>query len=156
MTSSPYFSTNGQDYNSRLADTLFTQANGPAWRRFLPVRFRPQERPLPTLSRQSENGMNTASPAGVQRVALEQVQGSVSQARSQEFNADFRPVKNHLHDRWVRVAQASFQQKVLPPVELVRVGDAYFVMDGHHRVSVAKTLGHDEILAQVTVWETVS
>jgi hypothetical protein len=153
MTSSLYFSTNGQDYTDRLADTLFAQANGPTWRRLLPARFRPQERPLPTLSRQAASVVSSAS---VQHVALTQVQGSVSQARSQEFNADFRPVKNHLHDRWVRVAQASFQQKVLPPVELVRVGEAYFVMDGHHRVSVAKTLGHDEILARVSVWEAVS
>jgi hypothetical protein len=156
MTNSLYFSTNEQDYSSQLASTLFAQANGPTWRRLLPARLRPQERPLPILSRQSGNAAGAVAPSSVQRVALEQVRGSVSQARSQEFNADFRPVKNHLHDRWVRVAQASFQQKVLPPVELVRAGDAYFVMDGHHRVSVAKTLGHDEILAQVTVWEMAS
>lgn len=155
MTSSLYFSTNGQDYTGRLADTLFAQASGPTWRRLLPARFRSQERPLPTLPRQLD-ATNTGSSASLQRIALQQVQGSVSQARSQEFNADFQPVKYHLRDRWVRVAQASFQQKVLPPVELVRVGEAYFVMDGHHRVSVAKTLGHDEILAHVSVWETVS
>jgi hypothetical protein len=40
----------------------------------------------------------------------------------------------------------------LPPVDLIELGDVYFVNDGHHRISVAKMLGQREIEAQVTVW----
>jgi hypothetical protein len=40
----------------------------------------------------------------------------------------------------------------LPPVELVQVGDVYFVRDEHHRISVARTLGQLDIEAEVTVW----
>jgi len=40
----------------------------------------------------------------------------------------------------------------LPPVELVQVGDVYFVRDGHHRISVARTVGQRDIEAEVTVW----
>jgi hypothetical protein len=42
----------------------------------------------------------------------------------------------------------------LPPVELIQVGDVYFVRDGHHRISVARMMGQDSIDAEVTVWET--
>jgi len=41
----------------------------------------------------------------------------------------------------------------LPLVDLVQVGDVYFVRDGHHRISVARAFGQESIDAQVTVWE---
>jgi hypothetical protein len=37
-------------------------------------------------------------------------------------------------------------------VELVQVGDVYFVLDGHHRISVARALGQQDIEAKVMVW----
>ena len=39
-----------------------------------------------------------------------------------------------------------------PPVELIQVGEVYFVRDGHHRISVSRVLGRVEIDAVVTVW----
>jgi hypothetical protein len=42
----------------------------------------------------------------------------------------------------------------LPPVELIQVGSVYFVRDGHHRISVARAMGQQEIEAVVTVWQT--
>jgi hypothetical protein len=54
--------------------------------------------------------------------------------------------------RWLRVAAARDQGKVLPPVVLVQVGDVYFVRDGHHRISVARALGQLDIEAEATVW----
>jgi hypothetical protein len=42
---------------------------------------------------------------------------------------------------------------VLPPVDLIQLGDVYLVKDGHHRISVAKALGQEVIDAEVTVWE---
>jgi hypothetical protein len=41
----------------------------------------------------------------------------------------------------------------LPAVELLQVGNAYFVRDGNHRISVARTLGIRCLDAQVTVWQ---
>jgi hypothetical protein len=42
---------------------------------------------------------------------------------------------------------------VLPPVALIQVGDVYFVRDGHHRISVARALGRNQIEAKVTAWQ---
>jgi uncharacterized ParB-like nuclease family protein len=41
----------------------------------------------------------------------------------------------------------------LPPVELVQLGDLYFVRDGHHRISVAQAMGQESIEAEVIVWQ---
>ena len=51
------------------------------------------------------------------------------------------------------IARACYLGQVLPPIELIRLGDTYYVRDGHHRVSVARALGQDEIDAQVIVWD---
>ena len=58
-----------------------------------------------------------------------------------------------MRDRWVRVATAMIQGLALPPIDIIQVGDQFFVRDGHHRVSVARALGQVEIEAHVTVWE---
>jgi hypothetical protein len=54
--------------------------------------------------------------------------------------------------RWLRVAAARAQCKLLPPVVLVQVGDVYFVCDGRHRISVARALGQVDIEAEATLW----
>jgi hypothetical protein len=52
----------------------------------------------------------------------------------------------------VGVATAFFSPVSLPPVELVQVGDIYFVRDGHHRISVLRALKQDFLEAKVTTW----
>jgi hypothetical protein len=99
MSSSLYSATNGQDYTGRLANTLFSRANGPTWLRLLLARFRPQKRPLPYLSHQSGNPASAVAPANVQWVPLEQVRSSVGQARSRRSNAASWRVKSHLYDQ---------------------------------------------------------
>ena len=44
---------------------------------------------------------------------------------------------------------------IAPPVELIQVGDLYFVRDGHHRISVARAMGQEAIEAKVTAWHVV-
>jgi hypothetical protein len=88
---------------------------------------------------------------GLQSVPLHQIQGS--EGRAQEFTRDFRPLRRHTSERWLRVARAAAQDYGLPPVSLIRFGDIYYVRDGHHRVSVARARGQLVIEAQVTVWE---
>jgi len=89
--------------------------------------------------------------AGVQMVPLRQIQGS--QGRCHDFDRNFYPLQNHLKSRWLGVAAARQLGKALPLVELIQVGDIYFVRDGHHRISVARALGQIEIEAEVRVWQ---
>jgi hypothetical protein len=90
------------------------------------------------------------SHAGLHTVPIEQIRGS--EGRSNDFDRDFHPLQDHCKDRWLRIAAARDQDKALPPVVLVRIGDIYFVRDGHHRISVARALGQLDIEAEVTVW----
>jgi hypothetical protein len=90
--------------------------------------------------------------AGIQTVPIAQIRGS--EGRSAEFDTRFRPLQSHTKDRWVKMAVAQTEGRMLPLVELIQVGDTYFVRDGHHRISVAQALGQEEIEAVVTVWET--
>lgn len=88
--------------------------------------------------------------AGLLLVPIAQIRGS--EGRTADFDADFRPLKTHSRERWIRVAIAHNLDMGLPAVELVQVNDQYFVRDGHHRISVAKMMGQREIEAEVTVW----
>jgi uncharacterized ParB-like nuclease family protein len=88
---------------------------------------------------------------GTECVPLKKIRGSES--RGQDFDAEFNPLQARDEDRWVRVAAAWQTQGELPPVQLIRVGDVYFVRDGHHRISVARQRGQDAVDAEVTVWE---
>jgi hypothetical protein len=88
---------------------------------------------------------------GVQTVRIEQIRGSEN--RSDDFDIHFNPVHARNKERWVNVAMAMLEDVGLPPVELIKIGDSYFVRDGHHRISVARSLGQEEIDAVVTNWE---
>jgi len=89
--------------------------------------------------------------AGLQTVAINRILGS--EGRCQDFDAGFQPLRSHNKERWLRVAAARLMRMPLPPVALVEVGDRYFVLDGHHRISVARAMGQTEIDAEVTVCE---
>jgi hypothetical protein len=81
--------------------------------------------------------------SAVQAVDLSSIVGSFD--RCDDFDRRFYPLHNRLQTRWVRVASMMLQRTPLPPVELVRVQDCYFVVDGHHRVSVARALEYTTI-----------
>lgn len=99
----------------------------------------------------SEHKNNNGRYAGLQTVALTQIVGS--EGRTGDFDSRFRPLHYSDQDRWAGVAAAMQSGMVMPPVQLVQVGNHYFVRDGHHRLSVAYALGQAEVDAQVTVWE---
>ena len=90
--------------------------------------------------------------AGTRTVPIRQIRGS--QSRSRDFDPNFNPIQDHTKVRWLSVARARQHGKSLPPVKLVRVEDIYFVQDGHHRISVARALGQQDIEAEVTLWQT--
>ncbi len=84
----------------------------------------------------------------LQDVPLDAIVGSVG--RYQDFTREFMPLFDEDKGRWVGVRMAMTGLEGVPPVELYRVGDAYFVKDGNHRVSVARQLGAKTINAYVT------
>jgi hypothetical protein len=88
--------------------------------------------------------------AGVQTVPIDQIRGSGD--RAHDFDCDFYPLQTHTRARWQGIALARQKGTPLPPVALIQIGDIYFVLDGHHRISVARARGQKEIEARVTVW----
>lgn len=88
---------------------------------------------------------------GLQVVPLRYIVGS--EGRCNDFDCAFRPLKTHTQQRWFNVARAYLSGVNLPPVALIRVGDAYYVRDGNHRVSVAKAFGQLDIEALVTEYQ---
>lgn len=74
-------------------------------------------------------------------VPLDRIVGTVG--RAEDFDGSFRLRNRDLQDRWDAVAAAMARPGTsMPRVELMRLGDMYFVVDGHHRVSIARARGH--------------
>jgi hypothetical protein len=85
-------------------------------------------------------------------VPLNKIVGSVGRYR--DFTREFLPKESISQERWRAVDAAMHSQAGLPPIEVYQVGDAYFVRDGNHRVSVAHANGLKDIEAYVTRLET--
>lgn len=84
---------------------------------------------------------------GRQDVPLDKIVGSLGRAR--EFDRAFLPRRESSRDRWEGIARLAESPEGFPPVELYQVGDAYFVVDGHHRISYLQSLGTPTVEAQV-------
>lgn len=84
---------------------------------------------------------------GLRSVAIDSIIGS--QGRYRNFTRHFMPLEESLRARWKKVDDAVSAGKDLPPVELYKVCDTYFVKDGHHRISVAKAKKKHSIEARV-------
>jgi len=85
---------------------------------------------------------------GLQTIPLDSIVGTVD--RTRDFDRGFRPTTPRVRGRWQRIAAAQRRGEAFPPISVFRVGDLHFVRDGHHRVSVAKSLGREDIDAYVT------
>ena len=85
---------------------------------------------------------------GEQLIPLDSIVGTVDRAR--EFDRDFRPTSPRVRERWQRINTAQRKGEAMPPIDVYRIGELHFVKDGHHRVSVARALGHKDINAYVT------
>src|ERR671914_213735 len=81
---------------------------------------------------------------GTRTVLVSQIGGSVG--RCSEFDGDFMPAKASVEERWKRMDRAFHRGEELPPVSLYKIGSFYFVLDGHHRVSVAHYHGVEWLL----------
>lgn len=85
---------------------------------------------------------------GIETIELDTIVGTVG--RPGEFDRRFRPTSAKTRERWTRMALAQKQGESFPPIDVYRIGEAHFVKDGHHRVSVARALGHTHIESYVT------
>jgi hypothetical protein len=85
---------------------------------------------------------------GARVIKLDSIVGSVDRGR--DFDRRFRPTSGRVRERWERLALAARRGEEIPPIEVYRIGDLHFIIDGHHRVSVAHALGLSTIEAYVT------
>ena len=102
----------------------------------------PFEEVVAALGRRGERQL------GQQVIPLDSIVGTVDRGR--EFDRSFRPTSGKVRTRWERVAAAQRRGEAMPPIDVYRIGELHFVKDGHHRVSVARALGHKDINAYVT------
>jgi hypothetical protein len=105
--------------------------------------------------RRAPRGPRTLADAGAPRgaarvevIPLEEIVGTVEPTVT--FDARFRPTSEHVRARWERIALAHRRGASLPPIEVLHRCDGYYVVDGRHRVSVARALRHRDIEARVT------
>ncbi len=92
-------------------------------------------------------GLVSQSYLGMRTVEVDKIVGSVG--RHRDFDRAFLPSKPGLGERWKRIDQM-MRRGEIPPISLFKIGDAYFVNDGNHRVSVAHQQGIEMIDAEVT------
>jgi len=85
---------------------------------------------------------------GLQTIRLDTIVGTVDSSR--DFDRRFRPTSGRVRERWERLALAQRRGEPIPPIDVYRVGDMHFVIDGHHRVSIALATGATTIEAYVT------
>jgi hypothetical protein len=85
---------------------------------------------------------------GLQTIELDSIVGTVDRGR--EFDRRFNPTSGRVRPRWERINTAQRKGQAMPPIDVYRIGELHFVKDGHHRVSVARALGHRDIDAYVT------
>jgi hypothetical protein len=85
---------------------------------------------------------------GLQTIPLDTIVGTAERRR--DFDRRFRPTSHRVRFRWERLALAQRRGEAIPPIQVYRVCDRHFVIDGHHRVSIAATTGERQIEAYVT------
>jgi len=91
--------------------------------------------------------VKSVSYEGIREIPIESVIGSVN--RYHDFDREFLPTTGDSADRWSRVRKMFDSDLGFPPITVYRIGEGFFVMDGNHRVSVARQLGMKSIEAEV-------
>jgi len=84
---------------------------------------------------------------GMREIPLDQIIGSVG--RYNDFDRLFLPRRRALRERWASIDSAHIKEIQLPAIEVYKLGSVYFVLDGNHRVSVARERGQEYIDALV-------
>ena len=143
MTMYPYL-TNARN---SLVDKFYALQT-PARRDVLFAKLFGQSTNLAMFPEQAPQKSPNRKLVGVKDIPVEQIVGTLN--RHADFDHKFRPLKSYLRDRWVNTYLA-LANGGWSPIVVHKVGDQYYVEDGHHRVSVARSLGMTSIEAQI--WE---
>jgi len=134
------------------ADKDFGLARRKAWIRKLALRLRGKFAGdgVPSTFQDLQNALRAYNRVrrGVRVVDTDRIVGSVG--RSKDFDRRFLPLRASTGERWKRVDVAFHRGEDLPPVTLYKLDGAYFVLDGNHRVSVARYHGLRTVEAEVT------
>jgi hypothetical protein len=142
----PYMDLNEQ------VDADFTRAWRRARLRAVAARIRREHTSNRLLSFDDvrrEHAANNRRQRGTRVVEVDEIVGSVG--RWDEFDRSFLPARASVGHKWKRIDRAFHRTEDLPPVELYEIGESYFVVDGHHRVSVARY--HDVPTVEAAVVE---
>jgi hypothetical protein len=128
---------------------IFEEARRKANREQLAGRLLGREtRPLPFEVIRRNLRQQSPLYRGIQYIPLDLIVGSVG--RYNELTRRFLPLTDSMKERWVNVTVLAMTEG-WQPVDLYKIGEAYFVKDGNHRISAARKLGYPSIEAQV--WE---
>jgi uncharacterized ParB-like nuclease family protein len=129
----------------------FDSARNRAFWRALTATLTGRSRRLPSLDAVlAAAGAEGRSFGGVREIPLNAIVGTAAPAsKTGDFTPDFLPITRRLRNRWTRIYREMVEGDELPPIDVYKVGDGYYVIDGHHRVSVARSLGRDVINARV-------
>jgi hypothetical protein len=142
----PYMNLNEQ------VDADFTRARRRARLRAVVARIRREHTSNRLLSFDDvrrELAANNRLHRGTRVVEANEIVGSVG--RWDEFDRSFLPARASVGHKWKRIDRAFLRTEDLPPVKLYKLEEAYFVVDGHHRVSVARY--HDVPTVEAAVVE---
>jgi len=125
------------------AERAFVRASRGRRRAALARRLRREPAARGTLAVYDEHALAGARPRTgprVREIPLAAIGGTLEPSKAAQFDRSFRPA-SAVRARWQRLWLAEHRGRVLPPISVVPVGDAYAVRDGHHRVSVARARG---------------
>jgi hypothetical protein len=126
----------------------FNDLQTPARRDSIWARLTGQSTTLALFPEQTPQNNPNRKFIGLNEIQVEQIVGTLN--RQGDFDHKFRPLKSYLRDRWVN-AYLTFEKSGWEPILVHKIGDQYYVEDGHHRVSIARSLGMGFI--QAKVWE---
>lgn len=136
--------TAGQDFSRARTRETFS--------RFLNA-LRPQNQDLLSLNEvRSYLRPRKETYRGVHPVPVDRIVGS--EGRYRDFNKGFLPRRDALRGRWTSIDKAHLRDVTLPPIRLYEIGGVYFVRDGNHRVSVARSQGVQAIDAEISTLDT--
>ncbi|UCG22954.1 MAG: universal stress protein [Chloroflexota bacterium] len=142
------------DIHYQLALRDFHRARQQAVMQQLLARFRGEGRGLLPFNEIEQHLVPTGETIdhGTQEIPLDKIVGSVS--RYEDFTVSFLPKRDADQERWAELRAAMDDMVGVPPIEVYQIGDAYFVQDGNHRVSIARSMGSKTITAYVTEIKT--
>ncbi len=123
------------------AQRAFDKASRAARRHTLATRVRRRCIECSRLAVYDSRTRRPARETGIREIPLDQISATVEPSRAAQFDRWFRPNAKKTRGRWERLWIAEQRGEMIPPINVIEIGGGYAVLDGHHRVSVARARG---------------